>query len=60
MPIFAIPILPANIKASLSEWLVSANFTQIGIAVALFLILVNLGLIALALMRFKRSQLILD
>lgn len=60
VPVFVVPILPEKIKATFLTWLVNANFTQIGIAVALILILVNIGLISVAMMRFKRNQLILD
>ncbi len=60
VPILVLPVLPDNIKGVLLNWLVNANFTQIGIALVLVLILVNIGLIAMAIMRFKRNQLILD
>ena len=60
MPLFIIPILPDKIRVPLLAWVADANFIQIGITIALGLILVNLGLIAFAMLRFRRNQLILD
>lgn len=60
IPIFGLGLLPAKLQVSLLTSLRSANAIQLFLVVAIILVVVNFGLLSLAMARFQRSRLILD
>jgi ABC-2 type transport system permease protein len=58
--VLILPILPESVKAAVTHWLATSDPNVIGLVIIGFLLLVDIVLIALALLRFQRSKLILD
>jgi ABC-2 type transport system permease protein len=60
VPILGFSLLPNQLQASLLASAKSANLTQLFFVSVIFLALLNVGLLSVAMVRFKRSRLILD
>jgi ABC-2 type transport system permease protein len=60
VPMFLLPMLPPAWLARIGQLLTTANVEVIASAVAVLLLIVDSGLLAIALARFKRARLILD
>lgn len=60
IPIFVVQFLPQDVQIQIFRTLDRANPSQITLAAALVLLVLDAGLIAAAMARFKRSRLILD
>jgi ABC-2 type transport system permease protein len=60
LPIFGFGLLPNEWQASLLKLLMSANATQIFLMVVIVLVVLDVGLLLVAMLRFQRSRLILD
>ena len=60
VPMFLLPMLPPAWLARIVQLLTTANVEAIASAVAVLLLIVDSGLLAIALARFKRARLILD
>ena len=60
IPIIGFNILPSRIQESLLNYAKNADITQVFFVSLVFLALIDLGLLSIALGRFKRSRLILD
>ncbi|MBF6591278.1 MAG: ABC-2 type transporter, partial [Ktedonobacterales bacterium] len=60
VPSVVISSLPNETKLQLSQWLATANMLQIGASILVVLLVADLLLVALALVRFQRSRLILS
>ena len=60
IPLFAFPLLPEKLQSQVTRWLMNADVTAITLAVSVFLLVLNIVLLAIAMARFRRSRLILD
>ncbi len=60
IPLFLIPLLPADMKLKIVQSLAKANLEMIAVAAAGLLALIDVALAALAYARFQRDRLILD
>lgn len=60
LPLFALSLLPTQVQESLVELAKNGNATAIYLIAVSILIILNFGLLLLAMARFKRSRLILD
>ena len=60
VPIFGVQTLPPEWKAYLAEALMAADVTKIVLIVVAVLAVLDIGLLAAAMARFQRTQLILD
>ncbi len=60
IPIFVLQFLPPETQAQLFQFLSRADPTQIALGAGVFLVLLDAGLLAAALARFRRARLILD
>jgi ABC-2 type transport system permease protein len=58
--ILIVPMLPADIRNSLTEWFMTTSVTIIGLTAVAVLLAADIALILIALLRFQRSKLILD
>ena len=60
LPLFLLPMLPAEWKSGLSHFLQTADFTAIGISALTIIFLVDVTLIRISALRFRRDKLVLD
>ena len=60
VPIFGIQALPSNLQEKILWWILQLNSPQVIFFVLAILFILNLALIAAALVRFQRQKLILD
>jgi len=60
VPILIINLSPESFKLQINQFLNSINLIQIAIIGIVLVIVVNIGLIWLAIQRFQRTRLILD
>lgn len=60
VPMFLLPMLPASWLARAGQFLTTVNVEAIAVAIAILLFLLDSGLLAIAMARFKRARLILD
>jgi ABC-2 type transport system permease protein len=60
LPLFLIPLLPDSWKSGLTHFLETANFGVIGIGVLIVLFVVDVTLIGISALRFRRDKLVLD
>lgn len=60
VPIFGVQALPPEWKAYLAEALMAADVTKIVLIIVAVLTVLDIGLLAAAMARFQRTQLILD
>jgi len=60
VPIFGIQVLPNNLQEKILWWILQLNSPQVIFFVLAILFILNLALIAAALVRFQRQKLILD
>ncbi len=60
IPLFLLPIIPQEWRARAMQAVLQMDFYQIGVWVAGFLLALDAGLLAVALVRFQRAKLILD
>ena len=59
-PLFAIPLIPDEIKVNLLRFFLSTNLGTLAILVAGLFAIIDLGLLFIAIGQFKRNRLILD
>jgi ABC-2 type transport system permease protein len=60
IPLFALPLLPQEWHKGATAVLEKLDFVSLGIAVAAILLVVDIGLLVAARLRFRRDRLILD
>jgi ABC-2 type transport system permease protein len=60
LPMLGFNLLPSNFQTTFLKSATSVNVTQLFFISVVFLVLLNAGLLSLAMARFKRSRLILD
>lgn len=60
IPLFAIPVLPKDIQARAAAWIMETDAELIATMIGCALLVLDAGLLAAALGRFKRNKLILD
>jgi ABC-2 type transport system permease protein len=60
LPLFFIPMLPAAWRAALTDFLRTADFFAIGVGALLVVFVIDVVLIAISVVRFRRDRLILD
>lgn len=60
IPMFLLPLLPEHITRRVFTFFISANLEVLAILAFGFLVIVNLVLIYIAILRFRRNRLILD
>jgi len=60
VPMFIINLAPEGFKMQINQFLSSVNLSQLAAIGIVLLIVVNIGLIWLAMQRFQRTRLILD
>lgn len=60
IPMFIVPLLPEEHRIKIMEFLMKANVEQLAIAAGVLLLVLDGVLIWMAMLRFKRSRLILD
>lgn len=60
IPLFVFPLLPEAWQLRLAQWASAVNFRGVVLAIALFLLILDILLMALARARFKRTRLLLD
>src|SRR5689334_17915135 len=60
LPLFFLPMLPAEWKAALANFLRTANFFAIGLGALIVVFVIDVVLISISVARFRRDRLILD
>lgn len=60
IPLIALPMLPEGLRSTVGLALVTANLNQIALVTAAALVLIDAGLLGIAMVRFRRSLMILD
>jgi ABC-2 type transport system permease protein len=60
LPLFLLPMMPAEWQSGLSNFLETANFMVIGISALAIIFVVDVILIGISALRFKRDKLVLD
>lgn len=60
LPMFGLGLLPNEWQASLLKSVMSGNATQIFLMIVIVLVVIDVGLLLVAMARFQRSRLILD